>query len=102
MSYQERSEDPDAGNEPCVHESVLMYEENNELVKNDEEIRIHEGSFESNSSLSLNRTGAFDDSNLVEFRMVDFESSGSKMVCPEITSLADIFSSGGQEDHAGE
>ncbi|KAG4200921.1 hypothetical protein ERO13_A05G244401v2 [Gossypium hirsutum] len=101
MSYQERSEDPDAGNEPCVHESVLMYEENNELVKNDEEIRIHDGSFESNSSPSLNRTGAVDNSNLVESRMVDFESSGSKMVCPEITSLADIFSSGGQEDHAG-
>ncbi|KAK8298536.1 hypothetical protein V6Z12_D05G260300 [Gossypium hirsutum] len=101
MSYQERSEDPDAGNEPCFHESVLMYEENNELVKNDEEIRIHDGSFESNSSPSLNRTGAVDNSNLVESRMVDFESSGSKMVCPEITSLADIFSSGGQEDHAG-
>ncbi|KAH1065127.1 hypothetical protein J1N35_030114 [Gossypium stocksii] len=71
MSYQERSEDPDAGNEPCVNESVLMYEENNELVKNDEEIRIHDGSFESNSSLSLNRAGAVDNSNLVESRMVE-------------------------------
>ncbi|KAK8677768.1 hypothetical protein V6N13_143291 [Hibiscus sabdariffa] len=76
MSDQERSEDPSPGNEPCIHESVLKYEDATGLVKND-------------------------DSNLVESRMVSFESSNSKVVSPEIASLADIFSSASRGANAG-
>ncbi|KAK8692145.1 hypothetical protein V6N13_075623 [Hibiscus sabdariffa] len=89
------------GNESCIHESVLMYKDATGLVKNAEKIRMHEDYFESESSPSMNRTNANDDSNLVESRMVSFESSNCKVVSPEIASLADIFSSASRGGHAG-
>ncbi|KAE8715307.1 hypothetical protein F3Y22_tig00110177pilonHSYRG00032 [Hibiscus syriacus] len=98
MFDQERSEDPNPGNEHCIHESVIVYVENTGLVKNAEEKRIHDYYFENESSPSSNRTGAVDDSNLVESRVVGSESRGSKAVCSQIASLADVFSSA---DHAG-
>ncbi|XP_039041694.1 uncharacterized protein LOC120180443 [Hibiscus syriacus] len=101
MSDQERSEDPNPGTESCIHESVLMNEENTGLVKNAEKIRIHEDYFESKSSPSVNRTGVIDDSNLVESRTVGFESSGNKVLSPEIASLAVVFSSASRGGHAG-
>ncbi|KAE8682290.1 hypothetical protein F3Y22_tig00111272pilonHSYRG00030 [Hibiscus syriacus] len=98
MFDQERCEDPNPGNEHCIHESVLVYEGNTGLVKNAEEKKIHDDYFENESSLSSNRTGTVDDSNLVESRMVGSENRGSKAVCSEIASLADVFSSA---NHAG-
>ncbi|KAL4333215.1 hypothetical protein GQ457_07G022340 [Hibiscus cannabinus] len=101
MFHQERSEDPNPGNEFCnIHESVLIYEENTGLVKKAEEIRIH-GYFESESSPPSNRAGAVDDSNLVVSRMVGSEMRGSKDVCSEIASVADVLSSASQGSHAG-
>ena len=106
MFDQERSEDLNPGNAHFIRESVLIYDESTGVVKNDEEIRIHddtsEGEMKYQSCLSLNGTGATDDSNLVEPRMVDFESNGSKVVSPEITSLANVFSSSSQANFAGE
>ncbi|KAK8642926.1 hypothetical protein V6N13_012250 [Hibiscus sabdariffa] len=101
MFDQERSEDPNPGNEFCIHESVLIYEENTGLVKKAEEIRIHDGYFESEPSPPSNRAGAVDDTNLVESRMVGSEMRGRKDVCSEIASVAHIFSSVSQGSHAG-
>ncbi|XP_039003293.1 uncharacterized protein LOC120129998 [Hibiscus syriacus] len=98
MYDQEKSEDPNPGNTPCIHESVLVRKENTGLVKNAEEKRIHDDYFENESSPSSNRTGDVDDSNLVESGMLGSESRGSKAVCSEIASLADVFSSA---SHAG-
>ncbi|XVF37209.1 hypothetical protein REPUB_Repub19eG0127000 [Reevesia pubescens] len=104
ISDQERSEDLNTGNAHCIHESVLISEENTELVKNDEEM-IHddtsEGEMKHPPCLSLSVADAMDNSNLVEPRMVDFESNGSKVICPEINSLANIFSFGSQANLAG-
>ncbi|XP_022772481.1 uncharacterized protein LOC111315162 [Durio zibethinus] len=105
MSDQERNENLNPGNAHFIHEAVLIYEENTRVVKNDEEIRIHddtsEGEMKYYSCLSLNGTGTIDDSILVEPRMVDFESYDSKVVSPEIASLANVFSPASQVDLAG-
>ncbi|XWS24944.1 hypothetical protein CRYUN_Cryun27aG0028200 [Craigia yunnanensis] len=104
MFDQERSEDLNPGNVQFIHDSVLIYEENTGVVKNGEEIRIRddtsEGEMKYQSCLSLNGTGVIDDSNFVEPGMVDFQSNGSKAVSPEITSLANVFSSASQADFA--
>ncbi|XP_017981271.1 PREDICTED: uncharacterized protein LOC18592650 isoform X1 [Theobroma cacao] len=96
MSNQEMIENMILENSHCVCESVLIHKENTRLVKNDEEIRIDDDTFEGGmkyqSCLALNGTGAMDDSNLVEPRMV---------VCPEINSPADGSSSASQADLAG-
>ncbi|KAK8552351.1 hypothetical protein V6N13_120757 [Hibiscus sabdariffa] len=101
MFDQERIEDPNPGNEFCIHEPVLIYEEKTGLVKKAKEIRIRDGYFESESSPPSNRAGAVDDSNLVESRMVGSEMRGRKAVCSEIASVADVFSSASQGSHAG-
>ncbi|GMI90794.1 hypothetical protein HRI_002748600 [Hibiscus trionum] len=101
MFDQKRNGDPNPGNEPCIHDSVVATEENTGLVKNAEEIRIHDDYFESESSPSSNRTDAVDDSNLVESRIVGSVSRGRKAFCSEIASVADVFSSDSQGSHAG-
>ncbi|XVE60109.1 hypothetical protein DITRI_Ditri05aG0100800 [Diplodiscus trichospermus] len=103
MSDNERSEDLNPRNAQFTHESVLVCEENTGVVKNDEEIRIHDDTFEGEmkhqSCLSLKGTCAVADSNLIEPRMVDLESNSSKMDSFEITSLV-VHSSASQTDLA--
>lgn len=104
ISDQERSEDY-PGNADFIHESFLIYEENTGVVKSNEEIMIHDGTSKGEkkhqSRLSLNIADSTDYSNLVEPRMVDFESNGIKIVSPEIISVVNVFPSASQADLSG-
>ena len=75
------------------------------MVEDDKEILIQddtiEGEIKYQPCLSLNKTGALDDA-LVEPRMVEFESNANKVICSEMTSLADVCSSVSQANFAGE